>query len=65
MRRVFVAACVLVVGVLLTAGCGSGTVMNTAPMSEEQKQKVKSEDEKIADEESGGTAGKVKPKKGK
>ena len=45
---------------LALAGCGSKTVINTAPMTDEQKQKVAAEDERVADEESGGHAGKAK-----
>jgi hypothetical protein len=60
MRRAFFAALFLTAGVSLAAGCGSKTVINTAPMSDEAKRLSQEEDRKVADEESGGHAGKTK-----
>ena len=45
---------------LIVAGCGSKTVINTKPMTDEEKRLSAEEDRKTADEESYGTAGKAK-----
>lgn len=41
------------------AGCG-GPAVNTAPLTDEQKAKVRAEDDQTADEESGGRGKKLK-----
>jgi hypothetical protein len=63
MRRTLTTALILAAGTVLAAGCGSKTVINTAPLSDEQKAAIKAEDERVADEESGGTANKKKGKR--
>lgn len=45
------------------AGCGSKTVINTAPMTDEEKAKVKAEDQQTAEEESQGSISKKKGKR--
>lgn len=50
---------------LALGGCGSKTVINTNPMTDEEKKKVAEEDKKVADEESQGTAGKPPKAKAK
>src|SRR5262245_33663467 len=45
---------------LALAGCGGKTVINTKPMTDEEKRLSAEEDRKTADEESYGTAGKAK-----
>lgn len=63
MRWMLRAALVLVTGLALGCGADKGAIMPDRPMTDEEKQKVKEEDRKTAEEESGGTAGKAKPKK--
>jgi hypothetical protein len=46
--------------VLVGGGCGSKTVINTKPLTDEEKQKIAEEDQRVANEESGGHAGKAK-----
>lgn len=61
MRKLF--AAVLFAAGLGVVGCGAKDVINTAPMTDEEKRKVKEEDQRIADEESQGSAAKAKNKK--
>ena len=49
--------------VLVLSGCGGSTTINTSPLTDDQKKQIAEEDKRIADEESGRTAG--KSKKGK
>ena len=58
MRNYFLGA--LAALVLGLVGCGAKTTINTTPMTDEEKAKVRAEDKQIADEESQGTAGKAK-----
>ena len=46
------------------AGCG-GVTPNTAPLTDEQKQKIKEDDQRIDDEEKSGAGTAVKTKKGR
>lgn len=64
--------CRVLVGILgvvgvIGLGCGQSQTLNTAPLTEEQKQKVKMEDQQIYDEEATGGSGvkAVSPKKGR
>lgn len=41
-------------------GCGAKTVINTTPLTEEQKKQIAEDDKNIADEESQGSVGKAK-----
>jgi hypothetical protein len=50
---------------LAAAGCGSEVTPNTAPLTDEQKQKIKEEDQRIDDEEKSGAGTAVKAKKGR
>lgn len=59
--RKLIAAALLAAGLGLV-GCGAKDVINTAPMTDEEKQKVKEEDQRIADEESQGSVAKAKAK---
>ncbi|MCU0706111.1 MAG: hypothetical protein MUF18_19280 [Fimbriiglobus sp.] len=52
MLRWFVAI-VIVFSSLAAVGCGGGTVINTAPLTEEQKKAIKEEDQRVAEEEGG------------
>ncbi|HUR55271.1 MAG TPA: hypothetical protein VMZ71_14145 [Gemmataceae bacterium] len=49
---------------IAAAGCG-GVTPNTAPLTDEQKQKIKEEDRRIDDEEKSGSGTAVKAKKGR
>lgn len=57
----------LVLGMLIAGlvGCGSSKTVNTAPLSDEQKVKIKAADQGLEDEErsGSGTATPVKKKK--
>ena len=53
----------LLVFVTAFIGCEAKSKFETKQFTEEEKQKIRSEDKAVQDEESYGTAGKVKPKK--
>lgn len=52
------------VGLVGAAGCGDSTTLNTAPLTEEEKRKIKEEDQRTEDEEMTGGTGEM-PKKAK
>jgi hypothetical protein len=60
MRKVILLAGILA---LAAAGCGNSTTLNTAPLTDEEKQKIKEEDRRIDDEERSGSGTKVPRKK--
>jgi hypothetical protein len=45
------------------AGCGNSTTLNTAPLTDEEKRKIKEEDQRIDEEERSGSGTKVPRKK--
>lgn len=47
---------------LASVGCGSKTVINTTPLTEEQKKQIMEDDKRVADEESQGSVGKASKK---
>jgi hypothetical protein len=51
--------------VLAAVGCGGETVINTAPLTDEQKRASEEESQRVFEEEGGkaGKAGAAKPKK--
>lgn len=61
----WIVAAVVGFSALAAVGCGGGTVINTAPLSDEQKKAIKEEDQRVIDEEGGKPVkpGKSAPKK--